>query len=185
MALKLQLNRLGQEVALLAFMETYNFSNIKPQSLLDKVYYHLQKIEFHWRNFLLLESKEKLTFIKEKAKVAKGRRKVWFGMITSMIGNKFHIGNKEGSYLFDLWETNDRTALSYVPKVYTGRIAQFLTIKEYAHHIGPELGWDKLAAGGLETYRLPVYPAGMLVEPFVRLLAKRLRACIDRASKKE
>jgi hypothetical protein len=46
---------------------------------------------------------------------------------------------------------------------------------------GPELGWDKLAAGGLENYDLLVYPRGMLVEPFVELLAEKLKDCIQRA----
>jgi len=174
-----QLYALGDAVALLAFMETYNFSNIKPQSLFDKGYYYLQKIDFHWRNFLLLEPIEKLTFIKEKAKVAKGRSKVWLGMITSI------MGNNQGSSLFNLWEINDRAAMSYVPKVYPGRITQFLPIKEYAHHVGPELGWGKLAAGGLETYQLPVYPAGMLVEPFAQILSEKLGGCIDKALKKQ
>jgi len=45
------------------------------------------------------------------------------------------------------------------------------------------LGWDKLAAGGLATYQLPVFPAGMLVEPFVQIMAKKLKACIDEALK--
>jgi hypothetical protein len=35
--------------------------------------------------------------------------------------------------------------------------------------------------GGLEVYRLPVYPAGMLVEPFVQILAKKLTASLDEA----
>ena len=176
-----QLRELGQEVALLALMETYNFSNMSDKSLLDKVYYCIQRVEFHLRNFLLLAPKHKLTFIKEKGKIAKGRRKVWLGMITSKIGHTFQHGNDQASLLFNLWEINDRAALNYVPKVYKGRITQFLPIKKYSHHVGPELGWDELAAGGLETHQLPVYPRGMLVEPFVSLLAKKLRACLDKA----
>lgn len=166
-------------------METYNFSNIKPRSLLDKVYYYLQKIEFHWRNFLLLESKEKLTFIKEKVKVARARKKVWLGMIASTMADKFHLGNGEASSLFNVWDANDRAAFDYVPKVYPGKMTVFRPTREYAVHTGPELGWDKLAGGGLETHRLPVYPAGMLVEPFVPLLAEKLKVCIDEALKIE
>ncbi len=180
-----QLHAQGQKVALLALPETYNWANIKAQSFLDDVYYYIQKIEFHWRNFLLLPSKEKLIFIKEKANVAKGRRKVWFGMITSITRNKFHLDDGQHLSLSQLWETNDRAAANYVPEPYLGRITQFLPIKQYARYDGPELGWDKLAAGGVEIYKLPVYPAGMLVEPFVGILAKKLKVCINKALETE
>ncbi len=43
------------------------------------------------------------------------------------------------------------------------------------------LKWDQLAGGGQETVVLPVYPAGMLVEPFVKHLAHALRRSIDSA----
>jgi len=180
-----QLHAQGQEVALLALLETYNWANITTKSFLDNVYYYIQQIEFHWRNFLLLESEEKLTFFKEKAKELKKRSKVWHGMITSKIAPKSHQGNGQYLHLARLWEINDRAALNYVPKVYPGRITQFLPIREYRHYDDPKHGWDKLAVGGVELYKLPVYPAGMLVEPFVRLLAEKLKACIDEASKIE
>jgi hypothetical protein len=41
--------------------------------------------------------------------------------------------------------------------------------------------WDQLAQGGQEVIVLPVYPAGMLLEPFVEHLAVALRKCIDAA----
>jgi hypothetical protein len=41
--------------------------------------------------------------------------------------------------------------------------------------------WDQLAEGGQEIVVLPVYPGGMLVEPFVRDLADALRRSIDNA----
>jgi acyl transferase domain-containing protein/thioesterase domain-containing protein len=173
-----QLRAMGKEVGLLIFMETYNFSNIPDQSFLDNVYYYIQKIDFHLRNFLLLNANDKWTFIKEKTRVAKDRRKVWYGMIASKIGEIFRLGNAQSSTLSDLWKINDLAALNYEPKAYAGRIAQFVPKREYAHHIGPGLAWDGLATGELENHQLPVYPAGMLVEPFVRFLAKKIEVCI-------
>jgi phthiocerol/phenolphthiocerol synthesis type-I polyketide synthase E len=173
-----QLQAQNREVALLALMETYNFSNV-PNSLFDKVYYRIQQVEFHLRNLLL--SDRKMAFFQEKVKVAWSRRYVLFGAILSKLGLNFHLGNGQPSALFDVWEACDRASLEYVPKVYAGRITQFLPKKHYACFTGPELGWDKLAAGGLETYDLPVYPRGMLVEPFVPLLAEKLKVCIQNA----
>ena len=43
------------------------------------------------------------------------------------------------------------------------------------------LGWEGLAEGGVDLHKMPVYPAGMLVEPFVEKTAAVLTACIDEA----
>jgi phthiocerol/phenolphthiocerol synthesis type-I polyketide synthase E len=181
-----QLHAQGQKVALLALMETYNWANIKPISLLDNLYYYAQKVDFHWQNFLLLNSKEKLTFITEKLKVAKSRKEVWYGSILSMIiGHKFHLSDKQKISFSRVWKINDQAAANYVPKFYPGRITQFLPIKHYSRFDGPELNWDKIAAGGVETHDLPVYPAGMMVKPFVQLLAEKLRSCIDKALERD
>ncbi|MCK4821365.1 hypothetical protein KA005_36705, partial [bacterium] len=178
-----QLHAQGQEADLLVLLETYNWSNIDVESLFYKIYFYIQKIEFHWRNFLLLKSKGKLTFLREKLSVAKNRRKVWYGMIMSIFGKHAHLVKGHDSYLSELWKINHQASDNYTPKPCPGRITQFLPIKHYARYSGPQLGWDKLAGGGLETYKLPVYPAGMLVEPFVRLLAEKLKVCIDEALK--
>jgi hypothetical protein len=47
----------------------------------------------------------------------------------------------------------------------------------------PCMGWTGFAAGGLAIVELPVYPGGMFVEPYVRVLAEKLRACLDEAEK--
>jgi hypothetical protein len=38
----------------------------------------------------------------------------------------------------------------------------------------PKYGWDQVVNEGLEIYELPVYPKGMLVDPFCRSLAMTL-----------
>jgi len=180
-----QLRAQGQEVALLAFFETYNWANMPAKSLLGDIFFRIQRIEFHCRNFLLLGSKEKLTFFMEKAKVAKSRSKVWYGMVLSKFGHRFHQRSGQYLTLAQLWEINERTPHNYMPKVYPGRISDFRPIKQYALFDGSELGWDKVAAGRVETCELPVYPRGMLVEPFVRLLAEKLQVCINKALETE
>ncbi len=176
-----QLNEEGREVSLLVLLETYNFSYTKTHSFFDNIYFNIQRVEFHLRNFWLLKFREKITFIKEKAKVAKRRRHVWSGMIMMKISNKFFFSNKQASHLYNLWKINDQAAGNYKPKVYSGRIIQFKPIKEYSRYTGPKLGFDNLAARGIETYTLPFFPTGMLVEPFVKLMAEKLKICIQRA----
>jgi len=96
----------------------------------------------------------------------------------SRFGLRFRQNGGQYLPLAQLWEINDRAALSYVPQVYPGRITNFRPVKQYALNEGPELGWNRVAAEGVDTYTLPVYPAGMLVEPFVGMLAEKIKACI-------
>jgi aspartate racemase len=176
-----QLKSQGKKVALLVLLETYNFSKTKPQSFIDTLHHNIQRVEFHLRNFLLLKMKERITFIKGKAMVAKGRRNVWLGMIKMRMSNRLAFKNKQASYLYQLWKTNEQAADNYKPKSHPGRITQFKTVKEYSRYIGSELGWDYLATGGVETHVLPVYPGGMLIEPFVKFTSAKLNMCIQRA----
>ncbi len=178
-----QLKAKGQEVGLVILLETYNFSKTKSPSFMDSTYYNIQRIEFHLRNFLLLKSIEKLTFIKEKAKVAKRRRKVWLGMITMKLSSEVAFKRKHYSLLYNIWKVHNLAAENYVPKAYHGRIVQFKPRQEYLRYVGPEKGWDNLTAGEVEIHVLPVFPTGMLIEPFVKLTAEKLKICIQRALK--
>jgi acyl transferase domain-containing protein/pimeloyl-ACP methyl ester carboxylesterase len=178
-----RLCEMGDQVAMLALFETYNFSQIKKRTIIEQIFYYFQKADFHWRNFWLLDKNGKRKFINEKIKVAGDRRKVWLGTITSKLGRHFEKLNGHATLSAAIWKANDQAALSYIPKVYPGRITQFLPIKDYKHHYDPQLGWENLAAGGLEKITLPVYPAGMLVDPFVSLTAEKLKSCIEKACK--
>jgi len=40
------------------------------------------------------------------------------------------------------------------------------------------MSWEQLALGGVQSCTLPVYPAGMLVKPFVTDLAAQLNICL-------
>jgi thioesterase domain-containing protein/acyl carrier protein len=173
-----QLHRRGKDVAFLALMETYNFSRIRNFRSFKKLYYYMQKIEFHGRNFLLLEYRDKIKFLNEKMKIVRSRKEVWSGMVAQIFGKQSN-DQEQATSLYDLWRANDEAAFSYVPSPYPGKIVQYRPIREYAVHSSPEMGWDKIAGGGLEIHRLPVYPDGMLVEPFVGMLAERIKAGIE------
>jgi aspartate racemase len=165
-----------QKVALVALMDTCNWANLSDPSFLDNAYFYIQKIMFHLLNFLLLEFKGKLRFILEK-----DRTGVWYGMILSRLDDRFHKNNEQYFHTAQLWKTNVRITDKYVPKTYSGRMTLFEPAKQYARYDKPELSWEKLVTGGLDIYELPVYPAGMIVEPFVRILAEKLQECIDKA----
>jgi thioesterase domain-containing protein/acyl carrier protein len=173
-----QLRDEGQEVALLGLMDTLNWANATPNSWRDAFHIYFQKVIFHWKNFLLLKNKDKLRFIRAKLKVLRNRVQIW----SSSASFKNVFGKAPQSLdLARLWHTNDRAMLRYVPKAYAGRIVHFRPLEQYAKDDVPEREWDQLAVGGVEKITLPVYPAGMLMEPFVSLLAGKLRDCIDKS----
>jgi thioesterase domain-containing protein len=170
----------GEEVALVALFETYNWRHMKIDSPWVIAYSSYQKILFHLRNFLLLDSAKKLTFFREKYKVLQERRVIWAGALQAKLRRNHNQTESAQLTPARLWATNDQAALDYQPRPYPGKITHFRPRSEYAIHMTPGLEWDELAEGGVETHRMNVYPAGMLVEPFVGQLAVTLRECITR-----
>ena len=164
-----QLKAIGEEVELLALLETYNWFHAGEYSKGESRRYYWQKIEFHFRNFMLLPYSDKKLFFKEKWVELVRRSKMWIGQ---------RLGSSEQSAiqraLAAVWKQNDDASMAYEPRKYPGRLLHFKPQKDYAIHEGAELNWQGLARE-IETYILPVYPAGMLVPPFVSHLAKKLR----------
>lgn len=143
----------GQTVGLVALLDTYNFGKIR-SSLLADLRFIAEQCWFGWTHFLLTNSTNKRAFLRRRLD------DVWDS--TS-----------------ELLDCNERAALSYVAKDYPGRILHIQPMRQYARYRNPELGWDRLAVGSLETFTLPIYPGQMFEEPFVRDLAAKLRACMD------
>jgi len=73
---------------------------------------------------------------------------------------------------------NDAAALSYVPSGYVGRVALIRPSRYFLSFSNPQYGWERVVHGGPEVHELPVYPKGMLIEPFCRHLAKTLTSLL-------
>jgi non-ribosomal peptide synthetase component F/thioesterase domain-containing protein len=176
-----QLTRNGEEVALLALFDTLNWSKIPPYSIWSKTYHQGERLLFHSRNFMLVSFKDKTKFFQEKLKILRTRSNLWRGMLSRKLRKAPPGSGSESSLLAQIWDVTDRAAVKYVARPYSGRITDFRPLKQYSKYFGPDVYWDGLARGGYDIVVLPVYPAGMLLEPFVKDLASILRACIDRA----
>ena len=175
-----QLKNRGEEVALLALFDTINWSSVPAGSVWDNAYHQEQKLVFHAGNFLLLEFADKIRFLHEKLKVLQSRGPVWHGMMLRTFTRNRQL-RSEYSVLAQVWEANDSAALSYVPRPYGGEITEYRPMKQYARYAGEKVKWSRLALGGHKIVNLPVYPAGMLLEPFVEYLAAALVKSIDGA----
>ncbi len=121
----------------------------------------------------------------EKAELMKSKIEIRINMLFSKIANTLKLGNKLVCPHVSLTKVNDQAARDYIPKAYPGRVTLFQSKKRYAGIKDPQSEWGSLAEGSLDIHELPVYPRTMMVEPFVKLLADKMKACIHEASKTE
>ena len=176
-----QLNAQDEQVALLAMFDTMNWYKVPRPSFFGKRYYETQRLLFHAANFLRLDSAGKAKFFWEKVKIFRSRLPVWRGKLVGEFGRDASSVKSKSWMLSQVWELNDHAAFNYAPQPYPGSVTDFRPVKQYRMCNKPELKWDRLAQGGQKTVTLPVYPAGMLVEPFVKHLADALKKCMDSA----
>lgn len=176
-----QLKAQGEEVGLLALFDTLNWSELPPSTVFDRPYYQIQRIIFHVQNFSLLNFRDKVQFFRKKLAVLRSRLTIWRGMVFGRLGHGSHVASTESLLLSRMWDANDRASLEYVARPYPGVITDFRPVKQYSRYKNARLYWDAVALEGVKVVTLPVYPAGMLLEPFVKDLATALRSAIDQA----
>jgi thioesterase domain-containing protein len=174
----LQLLHQGQEVALLALMDTpaplptnksVEFEHDDDARLLTDLammieqllgknlsvsYEHLQPLAPNEQLNYLLERLKTVNFFPPEAKISQLRG------------------------LVQVLKANHQT--HYVAhEVYPNQITVFSASEESWDD--PALGWDKVSSEPVETYSVPGDHITMMTEPHVRVLAQKLRACLDKA----
>lgn len=172
-----QLRAAGDEVALLALFDTMNWHKI-PMPEWSKPSHAVQRLLFHAASFFSLGSADKIKFIEEKAEVLRHRIPVWRGMLRTKF-EKAGAPVSNATTLGRIWRTNDQACWNYLAKPFPGVVTDIRPAKQYRIYSRPDLKWDRLALGGENVVCVPAYPAGMLVEPFVKHLAAALSKSID------
>ena len=88
---------------------------------------------------------------------------------------------------------NELAAWEYRPRPYTGTITYFRATdadpltdggdrpRQTDSDDDPSDGWAQLASRPVEVHEVPGYHAGLIFDPYVQVLAERLRSSIDRA----
>ncbi len=175
-----QLKAQGEEVALLALFDTMNWCSIPADNAWRKLRQISQRLEYHVKNILLLDAGEKRKFFAEKVKILRSRTQVWRGILHNKFSTNTGEKKSETRMLGEMWQINDRACVVYQAKPYDGVVTDFRPMRQYAKYRPAEGDWNRLALGGLEIMTLPVYPAGMLLEPFVKHLAEALKTTISR-----
>jgi phthiocerol/phenolphthiocerol synthesis type-I polyketide synthase E len=171
----------GEQIALLTLFDTMDWSQIKVPGMIARAYHEAERLLFHAANFLKLDSSGKSKFFHEKMESLRNRLPVWKGMLRARFGYPRNAAPSEAWILGNIWKANDRACLYYKPQRLHGRVTDFRPEKQYRIYHRPDVKWDRLADGGEQVVVLPVYPAGMLVEPFVEHMAVALRKAMDSA----
>ena len=89
-----------------------------------------------------------------------------------------------GAHVFDVFKGNLQAMWEYRPQPYPGKITLFAS-EHQPEGIDvardPMLGWGAWAAEGVEVHPIPGRHLDMIKEPTVRILAEKLRQCIEQA----
>jgi amino acid adenylation domain-containing protein len=146
----------GQDVALLAMVDTYVVGQPASDSLVQR--------------FFALSFDQKIAYVKRRAtRYRKG------------IKRRFDMLNMPAP-LKAVREACARAEQRYRPQAYSGSIALFrATDKGLRGLDGAEGGWRKYALGGVEIHEIEGDHGNIVNEPKVRELAAAMKAAIDRA----
>ncbi len=165
-----QLAATGERVGCLALLDTYNFALASTAGSGSAL---RQRLGFHLRNLAGLPLRDAARYVKEKLRIARD------GELRSILrhsASPFRSepnGHPPGESAIQT--INEQAATVYVPRPYPGRLTVFKPGSNYDFYPDPHMGWDGLAAGGLEVVDLQVNPHAMLMHPHVIRLAQSLQ----------
>jgi thioesterase domain-containing protein len=91
------------------------------------------------------------------------------------------VGLAQARYLVQMLKSHIGATKAYIPQPYRGRATLFRASEEAANSQDLTLGWEEVAAEGLDLHLVPGNHATMVVEPHVQVLAKQLRACLEQS----
>jgi len=166
----------GEKVPMVAMFDTYNFIRALKASFLS---FLIQKIRFHWGNIVHLGPITLWRYLREKSRIAGDGG--WAHMGTERPGSALDEGvaRAESGIEASVQEINDHAGDIYNPRPYPGVVTLFKPQVNYKFYPDPQMGWGDLAQA-LDIVELPMNPHAMLTEPYVQVLARELKARLDR-----
>ncbi|HYW74575.1 MAG TPA: amino acid adenylation domain-containing protein [Pyrinomonadaceae bacterium] len=178
-----QLRAAGQEVALLALLDSYpvGYQRLSADagSARARARQFTRRVAAHVANIRSLSRREKLSYIAGKSKYGPVRvkSKLWRAIYRSYQ----NLGRELPRALKDVEEFNWLAAQSYRPQVYDGRVTLFWASKDLRAKFDMIAGWQTLARGGLELVEVSGTHLDMIKEPHVWELAQKLDVSLTKA----
>jgi aspartate racemase len=174
----------GQQVDLLALLDTYPAGYFKllpgSGSLRQRASRYGGKLRSHATNLGQLGFADKLSYVFGKLKYAPEKTRHKLYRRAYKIYQK--IGKPLPTALKNIEEINFAAVKDYVPQTYAGDVTLFLATDLTADYDLRD-GWRELVEGRIEAHEIAGNHINIIKEPHVRVLAEKLRACLDRAQR--
>jgi aspartate racemase len=178
-----QLNAQGQEIGLLALLDSYPVGHVKLAAQRDsskaELRHYLKKVSAHISNMRTLPLTRKFGYLIDKSRYLPIRIKsrIWRTIYRSYQS----LGQEVPRALRDVEEFNWLAAREYTPHFYDGQITLFWASQDLRAKFDLVEGWQTLALGGTEVHEVPGTHLDMIKEPHVGELARKLDACLVKA----
>lgn len=175
-----QLRAEGQEVGLLALLDTYPSGYAKllrdqdaRRARFDRA---VSRTKAHLGNLKGLSLIDKMFYLRAKSKFAprKIKSQLWRRVYSSFENR----GRPLPRALQDIKELNSLAVREYVPQVYAGQITLFWASTDLRAAVDFVGGWRALAGGGIDVHEIPGTHLDIIKEPHVAELARKLSDCL-------
>lgn len=171
-----QLHAQAQEVALLALLDSHG-----PRlSQRGRLWGMARRITRHLRVLRQLAPHAKLPYALARVKGVKKRVAWWLWKTScrSSRGGEHRMPKR----LEELQRIHRQAVEAYVPQRCPGRVTLLRARERLAGaEEDPEMGWGRVAAGGVEVHEVPGNHLSMLEQPHLQVLAAKLQECLQRA----
>ena len=183
-----QLRRNGEEVALLALIDTGtpDYPRRLPGTgrLRAAAYDAVRRFQHHQETLALIGRGKRLDYIRERwgkvmLKYKRLPRRTYKATVRSIYSNVGRTDSIPKKYLQledQIWQAGQ----AYEPKTYSGKLTLFVAEAQPLGVVPDKtLGWDHYIDGSIEIIDVPGHHGSIVLEPYVRVLAEKLRQCID------
>jgi thioesterase domain-containing protein/acyl carrier protein len=178
-----QLAAEGQQVSLLALLDTYpaGYFKLLPDSgsLRQRSGRYARKLRTHAENLRQLNTAEKFAYLLGKLKYAPEKAKHKLYRRAYKLYQQ--IGRPLPPALRNIEQINFAAVKDYLPQTYAGDVTLFLAADLTADYDLHD-GWRELVEGRIEVHEITGNHINIIKEPHVRLLAEKLRGCLEKAA---
>ncbi|MGA2672928.1 MAG: condensation domain-containing protein [Terracidiphilus sp.] len=173
-----RLHALGEQVELLGMLDSRQLDCMialqRDQPMLERFD---RRIARFLGNFASLSLREKAAYLREKL-ITRALRRVY--TVAAALGFR-----SVPSFMKSTDDISWVAAMNYRPQPWPGPITLFRASVQPDPRLPLDLGWTKLAEGGVEVYELPGDHDLVFREPNIRVLAAQLRARLERSDAAE
>ncbi|HXD30780.1 MAG TPA: amino acid adenylation domain-containing protein [Pyrinomonadaceae bacterium] len=178
-----QLKAAGEEVSLLALLDTYPAGYLKllPETDTQRTKLNRGREWFacHRRNLNSLSLPGRVKYVAEKTRFVPARVKTFFWRKAfRLLAN---LGRPLPRILRDVTEFNSMAVAEYTPRPYAGPITLFWASEDRRATFDLVEGWRVLAENGIEVHEISGSHLNLIKEPHVGELAVKLKACLTKA----